>query len=71
MIVDRNPDVILAYTVAAPAISQRPGWGGIKAVQEGRIVDDLDRSLLSHGNHRLVEGMEQLQARLLEIMEVP
>ena len=71
MIVDRNPDVILAYTVAAPAISQRPGWGGIKAVQEGRIVDDLDRSLLSHGNHRLVEGMEQLQARLLEMMEVP
>ena len=71
MIVDRNPDVILAYTVAAPAISQRPGWDGIKAVQEGRIVDDLDRSLLSHGNHRLVEGMEQLQARLLEIMEVP
>ena len=71
MIVDRNPDVILAYTVAAPAISQRLGWDGIKAVQEGRIVDDLDRSLLSHGNHRLVEGMEQLQARLLEMMEVP
>jgi len=71
MIVDRNPDVILAYTVAAPTISQRLGWDGIQAVQDGRIVDDLDRSLLSHGNHRLVEGMEQLQARLLEMMEVP
>ena len=69
MIVDRNPDVILAYTVGAPAIRQRLGWDGIKAVQEGRIIDDLERSLLSHGNHRLIEGMEQLQARLLDMME--
>jgi iron complex transport system substrate-binding protein len=71
MIVDRNPDFILAYTVAAPAISHRPGWGGIKAVQNGRIIDDLERSLLSHGNHRLIEGMEQLQARILDMMETP
>ncbi len=71
MIVDRNPDVVVAYTVAAPAISRRPGWDGIKAVQDGHIIDDLERSLLSHGNHRLVEGMEQLQARLLEMMEAP
>ena len=70
-IVDRNPDFILAYTVAAPAIRQRQGWDGIKAVQEDRIIDDLERSLLSHGNHRLIEGMEQLQARLLEMMEAP
>lgn len=71
MIVDRNPDVILAYTVAAPAISQRLGWDDIKAVQNGRIIDDLERSLLSHGNHRLIEGMEQLQARILDMMETP
>jgi iron complex transport system substrate-binding protein len=71
MIVDRNPDVILAYTVAAPAIRQRLGWEGIKAVQEERIIDDLERSLLSHGNHRLIEGMEQLQARILDMMGTP
>jgi iron complex transport system substrate-binding protein len=69
MIVDRNPDFILAYAVDAPAISHRPGWADIKAVKNGRIIDDLERSLFSHGNHRLIEGMEQLQARILAMME--
>ncbi|MEE8348507.1 MAG: cobalamin-binding protein [Acidobacteriota bacterium] len=71
MIVARNPDFILAYTVAAPIIRKRLGWDSIKAVQEGRIIDDQERSLLSHGNHRLIEGMEQLQARILDMMERP
>ncbi len=70
-IIARNPDIILTYTVSAPVISQRPGWDQIKAVQKGRILDDFDRDLLSHGNHRLIEGMEKLQARILTMMSEP
>lgn len=68
MILARNPDIILTYTVSASAIRQRPGWDRIKAIQKARIIDDFDRSLLSHGNHRLILGMEELQARILEMM---
>jgi len=70
-IIARNPDIILTYTVSASLISQRPGWDQIKAVQNGRILDDFDRDLLSHGNHRLIEGMEKLQARILTMMSEP
>lgn len=70
-IIDRNPDIILTYTVSASLISQRPGWDQIKAVQNGRILDDFDRDLLSHGNHRLIEGMEKFQARILTMMSEP
>lgn len=70
-IIARNPDIILTYTVGADLISQRPGWDQIKAVQEGRILDDIERDLLSHGNHRLIEGMEKLQARILALMSAP
>ena len=71
IIIARNPDIILTYTVSASFISQRPGWDQIKAVQNGRILDDFDRALLSHGNHRLIEGMEKLQARILTMMSEP
>ena len=70
-IIARNPDIILTYTVSASLISQRPGWDQIKAVQNGRIMDDFDRALLSHGNHRLIEGMEKFQARILTMMSEP
>ena len=67
-IISRNPDIILTYTVSASVIRERPGWDQIKAVQQGRILDDFDRELLSHGNHRLIEGMEKLQIRILKMM---
>lgn len=71
VIVARDPDVILAYTVTASSIRQRLGWDGIKAIRESRVIDDLEWSLLSHGNHRLLEGMEQLQTRILSMMVTP
>jgi iron complex transport system substrate-binding protein len=70
-IIARNPDIILTYTVSGPVMSQRPGWDQIKAVKNGRILDDFDRDLLSHGNHRLIEGMEKFQARILAMMSEP
>ena len=66
-IIARDPEIILSFTVAADQISRRPGWAGIRAVREGRIIDDVDPNLLSRGNHRLVKGMVMLQDRILEL----
>ena len=67
-IIQRNPEIILSFEATAEEIRKRPGWSQIHAVQRGKIVDDIDRNLLSHGNHRLLEGMEKLQERLLKIV---
>jgi iron complex transport system substrate-binding protein len=66
-IIERNPDVILSFDSPPSEYQRRPGWEKIKAIQLGRVIDDVGRNLLSHGNHRLVVGMEQLQAKLLEM----
>ena len=60
-----DPDIILSFDAKASDFARRPGWDQLKAVREGKIIDDIGRNLLSHGNQRLVVGMEQLQARLL------
>jgi len=67
-IIQRNPEIILSFEATAEEIRKRPGWSQIHAVQRGKIIDDIDRNLLSHGNHRLLEGMEKLQERLLKIV---
>jgi iron complex transport system substrate-binding protein len=66
-VIERNPDVILSFGSPLSEYRERPGWGRIKAIQQGRVIHDVGRNLLSHGNHRLVVGMEQLQTRLLEM----
>ncbi|RPI21646.1 MAG: cobalamin-binding protein [Acidobacteria bacterium] len=63
-VLEKNPDVILSFAAKAEEIKARPGWSDIKAVKEGRIIDDFNRDLLSRGTFRLVEGIEQLQQRL-------
>ena len=63
----RDPDIILSFDARASDFARRPGWESLKAVREDKIIDDIGRNLLSHGNHRLVVGMEQLQARLLKM----
>jgi len=63
----RDPDIILSFDAKAHDFKRRPGWNQLKAVREDRIIDDIGRNLLSHGNHRLVVGMEQLQAKLLQM----
>ena len=67
VIIERNPDIILSFDAPAAEYLQRPGWSRVKAIQQRRIIDDVGRNLLSHGNHRLIAGMEQLQARLLQM----
>ena len=64
VVAERNPEIIVSFDTAASEIRSRPGWSQIKAIREGNIIDGLNRNLLTHGNHRLVEGMEELQRRL-------
>lgn len=60
-----DPDRILIAGPPArvPALMQRPGWEGIRAVRAGR-VDAVTRALLLIPGPRVVEGAEML-ARLL------
>ena len=67
-IIERNPDVILAFDSTPEEFRSRPGWQKISAIQKGWVIGDVGRNMLSHGNHRLVDGMEELQNRLLELM---
>jgi len=61
-IVRRNPDLVIAFSASRSEVASRPGWGAIRAVRTGQIVDDFNRDLLSRGSFRLVEGIEQLAA---------
>jgi iron complex transport system substrate-binding protein len=36
-VVRANPDLIMVSVRSAQGLEQRPGWGGIRAVREGRI----------------------------------
>jgi iron complex transport system substrate-binding protein len=63
-VLEKDPDVILSFAAKADEIKARPGWAEIKAVKQGQIIDDFNRDLLSRGTFRLIEGIEQLQARL-------
>ena len=67
-IIERNPDVILAFDSTPEEFRRRPGWQKISAIQKGWVIGDVGHNMLSHGNHRLVDGMEELQNRLLELM---
>lgn len=69
-VLEEDPEIILSLEATASQIAQRPGWEGLSAVRTGHIIDNLDRSLLSHGNHRLLDGMEQLQRKMAELLKV-
>ena len=68
-IIARNPDIILSFAANSKTISERPGWTSIHAVRNGNIIDDFDQDILSHGNHRLVEAIEQLQVRFINMLD--
>ncbi len=68
MVIQRDPEIIVSFEASASEIQRRPGWDQIRAVRHGKIIH-LKPNLLSHGNHRLVEGMEDLQVRLEAMLE--
>ena len=64
-IVSRNPDVIIfpevhgTESVQAETICNRPGWGTIKAIQNGRLYS-IDANIISRSGPRVVEALERL-----------
>jgi iron complex transport system substrate-binding protein len=66
-VVASNPAVIILgdsmWGVTAEAVTERPGWETIPAVQSGQIFP-FDDNLVSRPGPRLVDGLEQL-AKLL------
>ncbi len=58
-----NPDLILlgdgAYGVTSDMVTQRAGWGSIKAVQNKQIYT-FDDNLVSRPTNRMVDGLELL-----------
>ncbi|MBM3801861.1 MAG: hypothetical protein FJW26_06035 [Acidimicrobiia bacterium] len=66
-ILERDPEVILTFDSTPEEFRRRPGWENISAIRNGWVIADVGRNMLSHGSHRLVDGMEQLQRRLLEL----
>jgi iron complex transport system substrate-binding protein len=59
-----DPEVILLgddadYTTAAD-VAARPGWGGIRAVREGRVLPIADYVLVTRPGPRLADGLRAL-----------
>lgn len=64
-VVKENPGVILLFGTRKREVVRRPGWSGISAVKDGRIIDDLGKNILNRPTPRIVLGMEQLHERFL------
>ena len=63
-VVRHNPDVIFVSPTEAPALAQRPGWAGIRAVREQRLcrLSAEARDTVVRPGPRVVEGMRALGA---------
>jgi iron complex transport system substrate-binding protein len=68
MVVERNPDVILASwcgkAMKKATIVGRPGWSAINAVRDDRIYEIKSTYILQPGPASLTEGLRRLQAIL-------
>lgn len=65
---DAAPDVILASwcgkKVVPDKIRKRPGWGGIPAVRNDRIVEIKSPLILQPGPAALTDGLDAIVAAL-------
>jgi iron complex transport system substrate-binding protein len=64
MIVQRDPEVIIAFKSGRAEIASRAGWTTIRAVKSGRVWDDLPEDALSRPGPALPVGLEALIKRL-------
>jgi len=66
-IIARDPEVIVltdaSAEVTVASVGARPGWSGIGAVKNGRVVA-IDPNLLNRAGPRVVDGLEALAAVL-------
>jgi len=67
-VVKNNPDVILSadsyYVDIKQEIKKRAGWEEIKAVQEGKVIDELDTNLLNRPGPRSALAVELIAKAL-------
>ncbi len=67
-VIAAKPDVILASwcgkKVVPEKIRQRPGWGEIPAVRDGRIVEIKSPLILQPGPAALTDGLDAVVAAL-------
>ncbi|HOX08029.1 MAG TPA: helical backbone metal receptor, partial [Planctomycetota bacterium] len=72
-VIRRDPQVIVVTQMgeegaaAARALAVRPGWGGVRAVRDGRVWSDLDPDCLLRPGPRLIKGLDELRARLARV----
>ncbi|OGR96965.1 MAG: hypothetical protein A2902_05550 [Elusimicrobia bacterium RIFCSPLOWO2_01_FULL_64_13] len=66
-VLDRDPDVILLFRPTRDDILKRPGAEKLRAVKLGRVIADVGQDKLNRPSPRIVEGMEELAARLKEL----
>jgi iron complex transport system substrate-binding protein len=67
-----SPDVYLVASesgVSPDAVAERPGFGGIEAVQAGHVYL-VDSDLISRPGPRVIDGLEAL-AKLLNPQAFP
>jgi iron complex transport system substrate-binding protein len=61
-----DPDLLILgdtpFGESAATVAQRPGWGTLKAVQQGKIVGVGDPNVTSRPGPRLTEGLELVAA---------
>ncbi len=65
-VVDRAPRAILAMSSSGEALSRRPEWRTVPAVQAGRVFQ-LDESSYNHPGPRMPAAIRTLRARLAGI----
>jgi iron complex transport system substrate-binding protein len=65
-LVAADPELILlgdaTYdpTITAESVAQRPGWGEMTAVRDGRVVPVSEDLLITRPSHRIVDGLVAL-----------
>lgn len=74
-IIDANPEVIILadaqFGETAEAVSGRPGWDAISAVQNGRIIEIEDADIVSRPGPRVAEALAVLARLLYPEVEIP
>lgn len=67
-VIEWDPEIIvLCYMEsggqAVARLSGRIGWSGVRAVREGRIINDIDPDILLRPGPRLIDGVKELAER--------
>jgi iron complex transport system substrate-binding protein len=63
----RNPDAVLCLETTPGEFATRSSMRDLRAVREGRVIDDLPPNTLNRPSPMLVGGVEQLAQRLQKL----